>query len=259
MKPNFALGAATAMLTMTAIPVWATCHDTSSVREPDHSTQVESNADVDVASRETDDEHLQAQEVPVENLDEHQAIEGDEDPAPEGYTTNVPVDQIEDDADVGATTPVTTEDEAEQRNAEIADDAREIGSETKAMKTSVDATGEYAEETVEEEQAAMAEVEDNAAKVEELTENTVPGEGGEREASTGGAEPTENWFGCNPDADGSEGETCEQSENEASARTADASEADRDHSDDVTEPGTRQANLDVDCAEEPGIDGADKS
>lgn len=258
MKSHFALGAASALLTMTAIPVWASCHDTSSVREPDAAVQTESNADMDVASTDADGGHLQAEEVPVENLDEHQAIEGDEDPAPEGYTTNVPPEQIEDDADVGETTPVTTEDEAEARNAELSDEAREGGSDTKPMKTSVDeSTGEYTEESADEEQAAMAEVEENTEKVEELTENTVPGEGGEREAATGGAEPTENWFGCNPDGDESEGDTCEPAETEASAETADLSDSDREYAE--IEPARAEVDLDVDCADEPGIDGSSKS
>lgn len=256
MKSRFVLGAASALLTMTAIPVWASCHDTSSVREPDEAVQTESSADMDVASKDADGGHLRAEEVPVENLDEHQAIEGDEDPAPEGYTTNVPPEKIEDDADVGETTPVTTEDEAEARNDEIAAEAREGDAETKAMKTSVDETGEYTEESPEEEQAAMAKVEENAEKVKEMTENTVPGEGGEREASTGGAEPTENWFGCSPDADGSEGETCEPSENETSAETAGHSASEREYAE--IEPAKREVELDVDCADEPGIDGTNK-
>ncbi|HUF56151.1 MAG TPA: hypothetical protein VMM55_06270 [Thermohalobaculum sp.] len=241
---------------MTAVPVWATCHDTSSVREPGQSAQVESNADLDVASRSTDGEHLRAEEVPVENLDEHQATQGDEDPAPEGYTTNVPPELIVDDADVGETTPESTEGEADKRNAELSNRAREGGSETKAMKTSVDEAGEYAEESVEE-QAAMANTEENAEKVEEMTENTVLGEGGQIEAATGGAEPTENWFGCNSDADGSEGDACEPSETEAAAPSGGVEE-ERDYAELETEPAKREVNLEVECLEEPGVDGASK-
>lgn len=255
MKPHSMMGTAAVLLSMTAIPAWATCHDTSSVREPGDAAQTESNADLDVASGDSDGEHLRAQEVPIENLDEHQAIEGNEDPAPEGYTTNVPPEKIEDDGDVGETTPISSEEESEQRDRELADAAREGGAETKEMNASVDESGNYTEESADEEQAATARTEENTAKVKELTARTVPGEGGKLEAATGGAEPTENWFGCNPDADESEGDACEPSETEASAAAADDEE--RSYSDGPEiEPGKRQADLAVDCVDEPGIDGA---
>lgn len=258
MKPHFQLGAAAALLTMTSIPAWATCHDTSSVREPGQAVETESSADMDVAAANKDGEHVIAEEVPVENLDEHQAIEGDEDPAPEGYTTNVPPEQIEDDADVGETTPETTEQEAEDQNAELSDQAREGGAETKAMKTSVDESGEYTEESEQEEQAAMAKADENAEKIEELTENTVPGEGGQLEAAVGGAEPEENWFGCSPDGDDTEGEACEPADTEAEAPEGGVEE-ERDYSTAEVEPAKREVELDVDCADEPGIDGSDQS
>lgn len=211
MKPHFLAGATFALMTMTAIPAWAACHGTSSVDKPDDAVASESNADTEMSSDKSTADHLRAEEVAVEDLDEHNATEGNEDPAPEGYTTNVPADQIEDDADVGETTPETSVAESEDPNAGMPKSAE---AETDGMKTDVNASGEYVEEAPEDEQIAMAQAEEATEKVEELTKEKTIGETGQVEAATGGAEPVENWFGCS-DEDGSEGDTCEESQVEA--------------------------------------------
>lgn len=242
MRPHTLTGATLALLTMTAIPAWATCHDTASVREPDTAVQSESNADVDLSSEQ--DAHVRAESVAVEDLEE-QKIEGKEDPAPEGYVTNVPADKIEDDADVGETTPATSTEQAEESLA--AEVPASVDKETKAMKTDVASNGEPEELSAEEEQVSMAEAEEATEKVAELTENTVPAEGGQLEAATGGAEPEENWFGCGPDSEGAEGETCDESQVEATPDEADDPQQEYVE----LEGEKRSINLEIECDEDP--------
>lgn len=241
MKPLFRIGAGLALLSMTAIPAWATCHDTSSVEMPDDAVQSESNADSDLGN---EDGHVNAEAVAVEDLDEHQATEGSEDPAPEGYVTNVPADKIQDDADVGETTPADSMEQSEER---MADNASATDTETAAMKTDVDGSGEYTEPSESEQQASMANAEEATETVAELTEETTPGEGGQVEAATGGAEPTENWFGCGPEGESTEGETCEEAETDASP---DGTEESRDYATLETDEASREVNLEVDCEED---------
>lgn len=239
MKPHFLAGATVAVMTMTAIPAWATCDQTASVDKPDSAVASESNADTEMNGDKGD---LLAEEAAVENLDERAATEGSEDPAPEGYSTSVPADQIADDADVGETTPATSgEETVDQAQGTPASTEEEAPS----MKTEVSDDGEYVEKQPEDEQIAMASAEEATAKAAALTEETTVGEGGKIEAATGGAEPEENWFGCNPDADSSEGDTCEESQVEA---TRDA-ESDPPEQDVEIEAraGNESVNLDDDC------------
>lgn len=51
---------------------------------------------------------------------------------------------------------------------------------------------------------------DNAeAVVEEIVADAEADESGTMQPSTGGAEPTENWFGCKPDS-GEQQDSCEE-------------------------------------------------
>ena len=219
--------AAVALATLTANPAWAGSDEVagtepkpgSSVDRPDgdggampeggatesmvpEAVQTESNADVDIGD---DGTHVRADSVDVENLDENNA-EAQEDPAPEGYTTNVPPENIEDVADVGEETPDESTEPTSDRLASQTPDAAE---EVQTMKTDVE-DGEYVEESAEEEQAAMANVEENTETVNDAVEN----------GEVVDAKPDENWFGCS-DQDGSEGGTCRNTGDAAQAPEGD--------------------------------------
>ena len=219
--------AALALATLTAHPAWAGSDEVagtepkpgSSVERPEadggampeggasesmvpEAVSTESNADMDVGE---DGTHVRADSVDVENLDENNA-EAQEDPAPEGYTTNVPPENIEDEADVGEATPAeSTEPTTDRMASQTPNTAEDV----QTMKTSVEG-GEYVEESPEEEQAAMAETAENTETVEEVVESGEVVE----------AKPEDNWFGCS-DEDGSEGGTCENTGDAAKAPEGD--------------------------------------
>ncbi|MFG6157557.1 hypothetical protein ACGTNG_01990 [Halomonas sp. 1390] len=52
-------------------------------------------------------------------------------------------------------------------------------------------------------------------RMEEHLESSESESQGSEEAPGGGAEPTENWFGCPPGQEGEQEEECEKSRNEA--------------------------------------------
>lgn len=227
MRPQTLTGAVVAIATMTAIPAWAGSDEVagteakpgSSVERPSaeggalpeggatesmvpEAVATESNADMDIGE---DGTHVRADSVDVDELDENNA-EAQEDPAPEGYVTNVPAENVDDEADVGEATPAESTEPASDRLASQTPDTAE---DAQTMKTSAEG-GEYVEESPEEEQAAMANIDENEQAVEKAV---ASGEVVE-------AKPEENWFGCS-DQDGSEGGTCENTGDAAKAPEGD--------------------------------------
>lgn len=165
--------------------------------------QTESNADTDIGESGT---HVRADSIEPEDLGDSSA-EPEEDPAPQGYTTNVPPENIEDGVDLGQGTPDESTAPTEER---LASETPNSAEDIQEMQTAVE-NGEYVEESAEHEQASMAETDENTDAVEAaVAEGDIPTE----------AKPQENWFGCS-DEDGSEGGTCEDTGNAAEAPEGD--------------------------------------